>query len=356
VNIVEATRSYERWLAEQIPLVQADLRLKHERMGESLPGFLRATYYRWAQRFSELLPELAAAPAVLAVGDLHLENFGTWRDRSGRIVWGVNDYDEAERLPYVNDLVRLGTSALVAAGGEHLSLHGTAICDLILAGYRQRLEDGAGPVVFGVEHRWLKHAVNRGTTSGVEWWNRLRALPAFEQALPREARSLLDTEAPTPDWTYTLHTRVAGLGSLGHRRVVAIGPSADGPEARELKQLSPPAGAWLGLSRIEADLTLHLGQHADPILARRGGWQRRRLAPECRKLDLAAYGGKQEQHILHAMGYQTASAHLAVNPASRDAITEHVTRFTAGDLREAIEEMARHFAHDHTDYSQSKGR
>jgi hypothetical protein len=35
VNIVEDTRSYERWLAGQIPLVQADLRLKHERICRS---------------------------------------------------------------------------------------------------------------------------------------------------------------------------------------------------------------------------------------------------------------------------------------------------------------------------------
>ena len=28
------------------------------------------------------------APQVLSVGDLHLENFGTWRDADGRLVWG----------------------------------------------------------------------------------------------------------------------------------------------------------------------------------------------------------------------------------------------------------------------------
>ena len=52
--------------------------------------------------------------AVLAVGDIHLENFGTWRDADGRLVWGVNDFDEAAEMPYVLDLIRLATSALVA--------------------------------------------------------------------------------------------------------------------------------------------------------------------------------------------------------------------------------------------------
>jgi hypothetical protein len=26
-------------------------------------------------------------PRVLGVGDIHLENFGTWRDAEGRMVW-----------------------------------------------------------------------------------------------------------------------------------------------------------------------------------------------------------------------------------------------------------------------------
>ena len=54
---------------------------------------------------------------MLAVGDIHLENFGTWRDADGRLVWGVNDFDEAAEMPYALDLIRLATSALVARQG-----------------------------------------------------------------------------------------------------------------------------------------------------------------------------------------------------------------------------------------------
>ena len=32
--------------------------------------------------------ELRKAPAVLAVGDLHIASFGTWRDGFGRLIWG----------------------------------------------------------------------------------------------------------------------------------------------------------------------------------------------------------------------------------------------------------------------------
>jgi uncharacterized protein (DUF2252 family) len=64
-------------------------------MAQAPFSFLRAAFYRWLQVFPETCPDLAEAPVLLAVGDLHIENFGTWRDVDGRLVWGVNDFDEA---------------------------------------------------------------------------------------------------------------------------------------------------------------------------------------------------------------------------------------------------------------------
>ena len=40
------------------------------------------------------------------MGDLHVENFGTWLDSRERLVWGMNDFDEACELPFTSDLVR----------------------------------------------------------------------------------------------------------------------------------------------------------------------------------------------------------------------------------------------------------
>src|SRR5262245_2768920 len=99
-NINAATRAYETWLRGLVDLVAADLRTKHERMRDDPSSFLRATYYRWLQRWPDTCPRLDRAPRVLAIGDLHVENFGTWRDRDGRLVWGVNDFDDAGRAPY----------------------------------------------------------------------------------------------------------------------------------------------------------------------------------------------------------------------------------------------------------------
>jgi len=71
VNIVKSTRRYEAWMQSHTWLVPADLRLKHQRMKEGPFPFLRSTFYRWMQIWPTVDPELANAPRVLGVGDLH---------------------------------------------------------------------------------------------------------------------------------------------------------------------------------------------------------------------------------------------------------------------------------------------
>jgi uncharacterized protein (DUF2252 family) len=84
VSVLEDTQAYESWLGDQCNVVEKDLDYKHERMRKNPFAFLRATYYRWARRIEKICPELADAPSALCVGDIHLENFGTWRDADGR--------------------------------------------------------------------------------------------------------------------------------------------------------------------------------------------------------------------------------------------------------------------------------
>src|SRR5450432_1640163 len=98
MTISTATADYEKWLSSFVPLDGPDLRYKHAQMAEDFFRFFRGTFYRWAQTWQEMCAAAADAPRVLAVGDLHVENFGTWRDADGRLVWGVNDFDEAYKL------------------------------------------------------------------------------------------------------------------------------------------------------------------------------------------------------------------------------------------------------------------
>jgi len=84
---------------EQVHVVEADLRLKHR-------------------------SDLTDAPRLLAVGDLHVENFRTWRDAEGRLVWGVNDFDEVAEMPYAG---AARGSAIFAERENRLAIDATKI-------------------------------------------------------------------------------------------------------------------------------------------------------------------------------------------------------------------------------------
>ena len=75
MKIAKATERYEAWLARHLRLIEDDLNLKHEQMRLAPFPFMRATYYRWAQTWAEVSGDAARAPRVLAVVDLHVENF-----------------------------------------------------------------------------------------------------------------------------------------------------------------------------------------------------------------------------------------------------------------------------------------
>jgi len=81
MNIFKATADFEHWLAGQLPIIRQDLALKHQHPAEAAFPFFRATFYRWLQLWPGLCGHLAKAPAVLGAGDLHIENFGTWRNK-----------------------------------------------------------------------------------------------------------------------------------------------------------------------------------------------------------------------------------------------------------------------------------
>ncbi len=144
MNIVESTHAYERWLNQHTPLIPAELRRKHSAMTESQFSFMRATFYRWVQIWPEICRDWTRAPRVLVVGDLHVENFGTWRDIEGRLVWGINDFDEAASMPYANDLVRLATSALIAVEEEKLALDPRCSSQAIPTGRKEQALVGNG--------------------------------------------------------------------------------------------------------------------------------------------------------------------------------------------------------------------
>src|SRR6266849_2280797 len=216
MNILKATADFEHWLAGQLPIIRQDLALKHQHMAEAAFPFFRATFYRWLQLWPELCAHLAKAPAVLGVGDLHIENFGTWRDEEGRLIWGVNDLDAAW----------------------------PAASEAIEEGYRDALAAGGKAFILAEDHRWLRLLALGKLRDPVQFWNRLEHLPPYTAKPPEDVRKLLESSLPSAREGYLLKRRIAGLGSLGHPRILALSRWRGAFIAREAKAIRPSAWVW----------------------------------------------------------------------------------------------------------------
>lgn len=344
MNIVKATRKYEEWLGQHLQILEKDLQLKHERMAESVFSFLRATFYRWMQLWEAVCADLQRAPRILSVGDLHVENFGTWRDTDGRLVWGINDFDEACLYPYTLDLVRLATSAVLAAGESRLTMKPKDAADAIAAGYQKRLEQGGRPFVLEEDHAWLRAIAESKLRDPVVFWQRMEQLPTLRGEVPESAREALEHLLPEPGIEYRLTHRIAGLGSLGRVRIVAIAEWNGGLVAREAKALAPSAAHWADAHaprEILYGAILRCSVRCpDPYLQLRGHWVVRRLSPHCSRIELDALGtARGECRLLEAMGQEAANIHAGTEEKRRAILKDLRTR-KAGWLIKAAEAMA----------------
>ena len=344
--VIDATRSYEAWIGRQVAIVRADLDHKHVEMSSAPFPFLRATYYRWAELFRATLGDLVDAPRVLAVGDLHIENFGTWRDAEGRLVWGINDFDEAWPLPYTNDLVRLATSVRIASRASDWISFGKA-CDSILAGYSEGLKHGGRPLVLEERHRVLRQQAVDRLADAANFWAGLDRLPVAGTTAGRGVIRRLRQELPAAGRDLALRRRRAGLGSLGHPRLVALTEWRGGRLAREAKGMVGSANSWLESPthfqpRIDyAEIVARAVRSPDPFLHLEEGWVIRRLSPDCSRVELASLPNKNDQdEWLHAMGWETANIHLGTRGAAPRISADLASR-GRGWLKQAARKMAK---------------
>jgi hypothetical protein len=306
-------KAYERWLATQCDVVKKDIAYKHKRMKKSAFIFLRATYFRWARKIGDWCPELMDAPQLLSVGDLHLENFGTWRDADGRLVWGVNDFDEAAVMPYVLDLVRLATSIQLA---PHPAVDPRHAANAVLKGYRAGLE-GPQPALLFEGQTWLRPYAEPAKGKPEKFWGDVHNYKEYAPP-PRIAGALIEG---LPKGTARKSIRLCRLlhkggGSLGRPRYVAVGYWRGGHVLREAKALVPSAWTYAngGKSGKSNFLELANGRYRapDPFLDVRHHFIFRRIAADSRKIELGDAAGKNlHLKLLEAMGFDVASVHAA---------------------------------------------
>ena len=241
MNIHKCTAAFEDWLRHQLVdrcrCDGAALLGKHADMKkEGAHAFLRGTFYRWAELWKD---ETDGGSTVAAVGDTHVENFGTWRDEEGRLVWGVNDFDEACALPWTSDLVRLGVSAMLALDRlENFNLSGEDACDAILDGYSEAVTSGdAGPLVLAEKHDVLRDfALTLILSKPPEkFWKKKQDKLAPAENMPRGAKAALQANlldgSVKEEFLQPKPGDSPGMGSRGKRRFYApsVGRAKDSP-------------------------------------------------------------------------------------------------------------------------------
>jgi hypothetical protein len=346
MNITKATARYEDWLRAHTNVVEPDIRLKHKRMAEAVFPFLRATFYRWVQVWPDVCSDLADAPRILAVGDLHVENFGTWRDVEGRLIWGVNDFDEAEQFPYTNDLVRLATSAILAIEESQLSASSKDTCAEILDGYTKCLTEHGQPFVLEEGHKWLRALALGELRDPDQFWEKMDQLVQVKTDISPSAREAIEHLLPCPRLSYKLTRRIAGLGSLGHERFVALAEFHGGQIAREAKILVPSAIVWAegrtGPAEVYYQAVLTQAVRCpDPFVQLRGRWIVRRLSPHCSRIELAMLPrNRDECKLLFSMGWETGNIHVGSRETAK-AIRKHLAKQKSGWLHNAATAMVK---------------
>ena len=332
-------------------ILESDLRSKHEQMKETPFGFFRGTFYRWAQLWPLICSDLSRAPKVLAVGDLHVNSFGTWRDAEGRLCWGVDDFDEAYPLAYTNDLVRLTASLKIVIDAEDLSIKFKDGCDAILDGYSKSLSEGGHPAVLAEKEQKLGALGVDSFKPPSNFWEKLNRLPAVRQPLAKDLKDALEKTLPGPGIQYKVVRRQAGLGSLGQERFVAIAKWQGGCIAREAKLMLPSACSWLNDKVVKGQPWYEKAissavRSPDPFQVIDGLWLIRRLSPDSNPIDIQTLPKhSDEELLLAAMGSEAANVHLGSKSQAKKIVKDLGTR-KRGWLRDAAVLMAKGLEED----------
>ena len=190
-----------------------------------------------------------------------------------------------------------------------------------------RLQSTSVRFVLAEHHGALREMAVDRLKEVCSFWEKLDKCPAIRTKLPNGASKGISRMLPDPDLPRRHVHRVAGLGSLGRQRFVALADWHAAKIAREAKAMAPSACWWAadckGSSRVLYQEILDTAVRCvDPYVRLKGRWLVRRLAPDCSRIELSALPKvRDEVRLLNAMGFETGNAHLGsrkVRPIQAD--------------------------------------
>ncbi len=241
------------------------LAMKYAKMAQSPFIFLRGACHL----FYEALPDsplFRDAPLAWCCGDLHFENYGSYKGDNRLVYFDINDYDEAALAPVTWDIIRLltsiqcGAEALNATHAEALAVTQTCVdayCNALIGGkpFWVERETSSGLVnalLTALQERdrsaFLdKRTIRKGRRRSLIL-DGVKALPASD-AQKQLVTGFMDEYASiqsSPKFFEVLDIgrRIAGTGSLGVERFVVLVEgkgSPDGNYLLDIKEAKPSA-------------------------------------------------------------------------------------------------------------------
>ena len=213
----------------------------------------------------------------------------------------------------------------------------------MIGGYSEALADRGQPFVLEEEYPWLRQVAVPTVRDPELFWKKMTSLSVARGVIPQSAVRALEQALPNPGLQYRLLHRVAGLGSLGRQRLVALAEFEGAKVAREAKALLPSAVEWARGGRKSSkiyyqEITDRAVRCADPFLFVRKKWIVRRLSPYCSRIELTMLPKNREDcRLLSSMGYETGNIHLGT-PKAIKAVQKHLKSQKAGWLlRNSVE-------------------
>jgi uncharacterized protein (DUF2252 family) len=115
---------------------------KYDKMKKDPFSFFRGSCHLFHEDWP-LGTKIDRSPQIFICGDLHLENFGTYKGANRQVYFGINDFDEGMYASLTRDITRLAVSVLLV--GKMLGLEKadrSALATSLLDNYRQTLLTG----------------------------------------------------------------------------------------------------------------------------------------------------------------------------------------------------------------------
>ncbi len=338
---------------------------KYSRMTEGLYRFFRATghlfYDDFARHFST-----TDTSRVWGCGDLHLQNFGTYKADNRLVYFDLNDFDEAMLLPATWELARMLVSIHLAS--EELDLE-EAECQTIirafLSSYTRTLAGGKAidierrtttgmlqSFMESLEKRRRKEFIKERTVK-VENERKLKVDNEKVLTLTAEKkepiiRMLLEWQQQHPNPFFKsicdVGIRVTGTASLGLERYVILVESTneksyllDLKEARHSVlrpyiQLAQPV--WHNeaqrIVEIQGRVNNVLPTLLNTVSYQEKSFVLRELQPEQDKFDFHEWDGEMEslEVLIRIMGKLTASGHLRSAGRQGSSIADELIAFS----------------------------